>query len=187
MFDWRAIAIAVGVILLLVDLGSNNYVTDEVKRSFAPPHFLSINMMTYDLILLKVAEMKWPLLSALIGSLSLVGVLLSIRVSFFISLFKWKKNLNSSNSNASATSNDYYPDYLVFCSNYTTMENLAALRDETTKAEMKRLFRSDDWRMHLRGRGKDETKYNWQLREQSPEGQQSNCVVHSDDSDIEVD
>lgn len=57
-----------------------------------------------------------------------------------------------------------YPDGYVFVTNRMTMEELERVKDETTRRELRALFRTPEWRAHLRQRGPDEAAYNWQKR-----------------------
>eukprot|EP01054_Gregarina_sp_Poly1_P006489 Gregarina_sp_Poly_1__6488@NODE_3473_length_1071_cov_319_919323_g2203_i0_p1_GENE_NODE_3473_length_1071_cov_319_919323_g2203_i0NODE_3473_length_1071_cov_319_919323_g2203_i0_p1_ORF_typecomplete_len185_score22_09PhyH/PF05721_13/0_04_NODE_3473_length_1071_cov_319_919323_g2203_i0108662 len=57
-----------------------------------------------------------------------------------------------------------YPDGFVFVSNRMSPEELERVKDETTRRELRALFRTPEWRAHLRERGPDEAAYNWQKR-----------------------
>eukprot|EP01056_Protomagalhaensia_sp_Gyna25_P005740 Protomagalhaensia_sp_Gyna_25__5739@NODE_828_length_2542_cov_533_915302_g652_i0_p2_GENE_NODE_828_length_2542_cov_533_915302_g652_i0NODE_828_length_2542_cov_533_915302_g652_i0_p2_ORF_typecomplete_len186_score27_62ALMT/PF11744_8/0_15_NODE_828_length_2542_cov_533_915302_g652_i018872444 len=57
-----------------------------------------------------------------------------------------------------------YPDGYVFVTEKLNSVQLERVKDETTQRELRLLFRTPEWRAHLRERGRDEANYNWQKR-----------------------
>eukprot|EP01057_Protomagalhaensia_wolfi_P004697 Protomagalhaensia_wolfi_Nauph_80__4696@NODE_486_length_2443_cov_408_004576_g366_i0_p2_GENE_NODE_486_length_2443_cov_408_004576_g366_i0NODE_486_length_2443_cov_408_004576_g366_i0_p2_ORF_typecomplete_len190_score25_22Sensor/PF13796_6/0_18Sensor/PF13796_6/5_4e02TM_helix/PF05552_12/4_1e03TM_helix/PF05552_12/0_18Bac_export_2/PF01312_19/0_26Bac_export_2/PF01312_19/4_7e03_NODE_486_length_2443_cov_408_004576_g366_i018152384 len=57
-----------------------------------------------------------------------------------------------------------YPDGYVFVAQKLNSAELERVKDETTQRELRLLFRTPEWRAHLRERGRDEANYNWQKR-----------------------
>eukprot|EP01053_Blabericola_migrator_P011992 Blabericola_migrator_1__11991@NODE_735_length_6690_cov_180_559112_g528_i0_p3_GENE_NODE_735_length_6690_cov_180_559112_g528_i0NODE_735_length_6690_cov_180_559112_g528_i0_p3_ORF_typecomplete_len199_score27_92DUF4220/PF13968_6/0_041TM_helix/PF05552_12/0_35_NODE_735_length_6690_cov_180_559112_g528_i0157753 len=57
-----------------------------------------------------------------------------------------------------------YPEGYTLVANRMSISEMERIKEECTRKELRDLFRSQEWRAHLRERGKDDSAYNWQKR-----------------------